>query len=214
MLHQPSYPPDAVVGSGLQATWTRSRSALGSGAAQRTAPARRARSVRVRPIRTHARNRGCVTLWCAADPCQYAGNGDCDVPRLCATGDHLDCGTQGPVVSGTLPDAIGSLACRAKITRLCARPPTAALVPAAFIPHLEDPARTSVPTHSARRVFAGYSGLIGTVPSSISALTALTRLYVPTRVRISADAAHASECERVAVRGRLVLCRLMRVSDR
>ena len=69
---------------------------------------------------------------CSADPCfQFASDGECDVPQYCAAGDYIDCGTVGPVVSGTLPDAIGSLACRSKITRLCARPPTAAHVPAA-----------------------------------------------------------------------------------
>ena len=72
---------------------------------------------------TLARDRCRATLWCAADPCQWAGNGDCDVPQYCAAGDYIDCGTAGPVVSGTLPDTIGSLACRSKITRLCARPP-------------------------------------------------------------------------------------------
>ena len=38
---------------------------------------------------------------------------------------------------------------------------------------------TAPPTHSARRVFAGYPGLVGSVPPAISALTALTRLCVP-----------------------------------
>jgi hypothetical protein len=37
---------------------------------------------------------------------------------VCDTGDYVDCGTAGPVVSGTLSDAIGSLACRSKITIL------------------------------------------------------------------------------------------------
>ena len=32
------------------------------------------------------------------------------MPQSCAAGDFIDCGTVGPVVSGTLPDAIGSLA--------------------------------------------------------------------------------------------------------
>ncbi len=71
-----------------------------------------------------ARDRGRAMWWCAAEPCQYPSDGSCDVPQYCATGDYIDCGTVGPVVSGTLPDAIGSLACRSKITRLCARPPT------------------------------------------------------------------------------------------
>jgi hypothetical protein len=35
------------------------------------------------------------------------------------------------------------------------------------------------PTHSARRVIAGYPGLVGSVPTTISALTALTSLCVP-----------------------------------
>jgi hypothetical protein len=56
----------------------------------------------------------------------------------------------------------------------------------------------------------GYPGLVGTVPSTISTLTALTRLYVPMRVRIPAD---ASLCERVAARGRFVRCGRMRVRD-
>jgi hypothetical protein len=69
------------------------------------------------------RDRGRATLWCAADPCVSASDGDCDVPRYCAAGDYIDCGASGPVVNGTLPDAMGSLTCRSKITRVCARPP-------------------------------------------------------------------------------------------
>jgi hypothetical protein len=60
-------------------------------------------------------------LWCSADPCQFANDGQCDVPRSCFAGDYIDCGRAGPVVSGTLPEAIGSLACRSKITSVCAR---------------------------------------------------------------------------------------------
>ncbi len=145
-----------------------------------------------------ARDRGRAPLLGAADPCQYANTGKCDVPLYCAAGDYLDCRTVGPVVSGTLPDAIGSLACRSKITRLCARPPSAALVPTAFTHPCKRPACTSPPTRSARRVFAGYPGLIGTVPPTISALTALTYMYVPLRGRAPADAADASLRERAA----------------
>ncbi len=64
-----------------------------------------------------------VTSWCAAEPCQSASDGECDVPRYCAAGDYIDCGRAGPVIGGTLPEAIGSLACRSKITSVCARPP-------------------------------------------------------------------------------------------
>ncbi len=122
-----------------------------------------------------------ATLWCAADPCQYAGSGGCDVPQYCAAGDYIDCGTAGPVVNGTLPDAIGSLVCRSKITRLCARPPTRRSRPCSRHPTPPLSARpgTSPPTHAARRVIAGYPGLVGSVPPTISALTALTKLCVP-----------------------------------
>ncbi len=56
------------------------------------------------------------------------------------------------------------------------------------------------PTHAARRVFAGYPGLVGSVPPTISALSALTYLCVPfarpgsppmRRLRRSASAAAA-----------------------
>jgi hypothetical protein len=123
-----------------------------------------------------ARDRCRAPLWCAADPCQYYDDGRCAVLRRCAMG---DCGTGGPVVSGTLPDAIGSLACRSKITRLCARPPARRSRPCGRHPTpLSARPGTSPPTHAARRVIAGYPGLVGTVPPTISALTALTRLCV------------------------------------
>jgi hypothetical protein len=82
-----------------------------------------------------ARDRGRATLWCAADPCESANDGECDVPQYCATGDYIDCGTAGPVVNGTLPDAIGSLACKSKITEVYARWRRALFLAAAFIAH-------------------------------------------------------------------------------
>ena len=50
------------------------------------------------------------------------------------------------------------------------------LHPACYAPGL---VLHEAPTHSARRVFAGYPGLVGSVPPTISALTALTYLCVP-----------------------------------
>ncbi len=118
-----------------------------------------------------------VTSCCAADPCPYANDGQCDVPRFCSAGDYLDCRTVGPVVSGTLPDTIGSLACRSKITSVCARQP-ARRCSRHPTPLSAGPC-TSPPTHAARRVIAGYPGVVGSVPPTISALTALTAMCVP-----------------------------------
>jgi hypothetical protein len=68
-------------------------------------------------------------MWCSADPCKFVNDGTCDVPRLCATGDYIDCGSVGPVVNGTLPNAIGSLTCTSKIIAVYAHW-SHALVPA------------------------------------------------------------------------------------
>ena len=57
-----------------------------------------------------------------------------------------------------------------------------------------------LPTHSARRDIAGYLGLVGTVPPTISALTALTRLCVPMRGRAPAYAAQLPRCTSVWLR--------------
>jgi hypothetical protein len=166
----------------LQATWSRSRSARCCGAAQPTAPIRRARSAQVRPLLPHLRGStatsapgtglapatsalglGCTlphrhpdwgcscphlhgdwahpsrlhrglgpiatqpagrgACWCrdgacSADPCEYIMDGTCDVPRFCSVGDFRDCGMTVPGLNATLPDAIGSLVCRSKITRM------------------------------------------------------------------------------------------------
>ena len=45
-------------------------------------------------------------------------DGKCDVPRFCSFGDYRDCGMTVPDLNATLPDAIGSLVCRSKITRM------------------------------------------------------------------------------------------------
>jgi hypothetical protein len=45
-------------------------------------------------------------------------DGKCDVPRFCSLGDFRDCGMTAPDLNATLPDAIGSLVCRSKITRM------------------------------------------------------------------------------------------------
>jgi hypothetical protein len=140
MLPRALYPPDAFatdVGSGFAGevnviavgSWQWSCTANCAGATCLLGPG-------AADSHSGARDRARATFWCAADPCPYAGNSACDVPRYCAAGDYIDCCTVGPVVSGTLPDAIGSLACRSKITGLCARPPTVALEPAAFVPRL------------------------------------------------------------------------------
>ncbi len=45
-------------------------------------------------------------------------DGTCDVPDSCSSGDFHDCGMRVPGLNATLPDAIGSLVCRSKITRM------------------------------------------------------------------------------------------------
>jgi hypothetical protein len=99
-----------------------------------------------------ARVLGGVTASCSADPCPYQSDGHCDVPdgtyfKSCAFGDYIDCleeanleqfSTLGAaadavfsrddrrlamlLVNGTLPDTIGSLSCRSKITSMYAHP--------------------------------------------------------------------------------------------
>ncbi len=67
-------------------------------------------------------------------------------------------------------------------SRDCAptRPPTRRSCPCSRHPSpLIARPGTSPRTHSARRVIAGYPGLVGSVPPAISALTALTYLCVP-----------------------------------
>jgi hypothetical protein len=72
------------------------------------------------------------------------------------------------------------LACRSKITSVCARQPARRSRRCSRPPtHLSARPGTSPPTHAARRVLAGYPGLVGSVPPTISALTALTRLCAP-----------------------------------
>jgi hypothetical protein len=53
---------------------------------------------------------------CSADPCEFVSDGTCDVPEDCSFGDFRDCGM--PDLNATLPDAIGSLVCRSKITKM------------------------------------------------------------------------------------------------
>ena len=60
-----------------------------------------------------------------ADPCIHQNDGVCQGPpdgNVCSAGDYDDCGTAWPVINGTLPDAIGSLTCRSKITDVYSRP--------------------------------------------------------------------------------------------
>ncbi len=45
-------------------------------------------------------------------------DGTCDVPDSCSFGDYRDCGMTVPGLNATLPEAIGSLVCRSKITRM------------------------------------------------------------------------------------------------
>ena len=113
-----------------------------------------------------------MTVQCAADPCKYANNGHCNVPEYCTKGDYVDCATAGnPAINGTLPREIGMLSCRAKITDVYAAVPPAAPADAAnppCRPHTE---------HCRCRVFRGYRGLVGSLPATISALTAVSRMY-------------------------------------
>jgi hypothetical protein len=83
-------------------------------------------------------------------------------------------GTAGtPAINGTLPREIGMLSCRSKITDVYATAPPAAPADAAYQPcrpH-ED--------HCRCRVFRGYRGLVGSLPATISALTAVSRMCAP-----------------------------------
>ena len=82
----PSPLPRLLQGTLSQSARSGARS--GSGAARVTADSRRqrARSRQVVPIAAHAcacrRHAAC----CAADPCPYAGDGSCDVPKHCEDG--------------------------------------------------------------------------------------------------------------------------------
>ncbi len=66
-----------------------------------------------------------TTCMLGPDPCEYANDGECDVPVHCDAGDHSDCGEVAPVVAGTLPDAIGRLSCRSKIEKVYVYSPAA-----------------------------------------------------------------------------------------
>ncbi len=154
---------------------------------------------------------------CSADPCRYQNDGVCDVPGIelknCAFGDYVDCKDcltcgRGRVmgdwnemngrssksamlrVNGTLPDAIGSLACRSKITSMYAHPQLASSsLSMCFLRSL--PARIGVNNFvrplaraasvcdSCCRIFDQQPFLVGTVPLTISALTRLYCLYAP-----------------------------------
>ena len=62
---------------------------------------------------------------CSADPCDFVSDGECNVPEDCSFGDFHDCG-----INATLPDAIGSLVCRSKITRMyCSALPGLSITP-------------------------------------------------------------------------------------
>ncbi len=165
---------------------------------RRDVPAR-SRCGRIARARSH---RSARQWLCSADPCfQFASDGECDVPQSCATGDYIDCRTAGPVVNGTLPDAIGSLACLSKITRVYALPYSGGALVAAckytvlavlastcdvafstISPSQHPRSARHVPRFG-RRGFSGYAGLVGTLPSTISALTAVT--YMCARQRLS-----------------------------
>jgi hypothetical protein len=111
---------------------------------------------------------------CAADPCKFANDDTCDVPEYCTEGDYVDCATAGnPVITGTLPREIGVLSCRSKITDVYAAVPPAAPADAANQPcHPHE-------DHCRCRVFSGYPGLVGALPATLSALTAVSRMCAP-----------------------------------
>ncbi len=57
-------------------------------------------------------------------------DGTCDVPKHCSLGDYRDCGMTVSNLNATLPDAIGSLVCRSKITRMyCSALPGLSITP-------------------------------------------------------------------------------------
>ena len=107
-----------------------------------------------------------MTAQCAADPCKYANDGTCDVPTFCTEGDYVDCATAGnPAITGTLPREIGMLSCRSKITDVYA-----ALPPGGAGGCCSQPCRC--------RLFRGYRGWVGSLPATISALTAVSYMCV------------------------------------
>jgi hypothetical protein len=110
-----------------------------------------------------------MTAQCAADPCKFANDGICHVPKYCTRGDYVDCATAGnPVINGSLPREIGMLSCRSKITDVYATVPPAAPADAANEP------RRPHEDHCRCRVFSGYRGLVGSLPATLSALTAVS----------------------------------------
>ena len=76
-------------------------------------------------------------------------DGTCDVPKHCSFGDYGDCGMTVPDLNATLPDAIGSLVCRSKITRMYC----------SALPGLSITSVVSLARHSIRRF--RLQGLLG-----------------------------------------------------
>ena len=90
---------------------------------------------------------------CSADPCKFVSDGTCDVPKRCSLGDYGDCGITVPDLNATLPDAISSLVCRSKITRMYC---------SALLPGLSITSVVSVARYSIRRFL--LQGLLGFRP--------------------------------------------------
>jgi hypothetical protein len=104
------------------------------------------RVVRARPRYGVRPSRALVsmTVQCSADPCEFADDGTCDVPKYCTKGDYIDCATAGnPVINGingSLPLEIGMLSCRSKITDVYAAvPPAARRLPPSAAPAARGP---------------------------------------------------------------------------
>ena len=131
-----------------------------------------------------------MTVQCAADPCKFANDGSCDVPKYCTRGDYVDCATAGnPAITGTLPREIGMLSCRSKITDVYAAVPPAAPADAA------DQACRPHEDHCRCRVFKGYPGLVGLLPATLSALTAVSRMCAPVLCVVPLRAPRHVHCE-------------------
>jgi hypothetical protein len=200
-------------------------------------------------VRRCARVLGAVTASCSADPCPFQNDGLCDVSACaqahCAFGDYADCHNCGTacaeggvigdfvgrssksamlLVNGTLPDTIGSLACRSKITSVYAHPQLVTLSLHAFPPFASSPrvgvdvdnfvrplARAASVFDSCCRIFDQQPLLVGTVPLTISALTRLSHLYAPAETCFDCFKVHfvcACVCMGESACSRLRLCGL------
>ena len=145
---------------------------------------------------------------CSADPCEFVSDGECDVPEDCSFGDYGDCGM--PDLNATLPDAIGSLVCRSKITRMYC----------SALPGLRITSVVALARHSIRRF--RLQGLLGFRPGRrrpLEHLRANRTLFAvrpasPRSLAPSYDALCISwvfKCVHILVHVRVPVCECVRV---